>query len=131
MLKLQLKEKQQMLKITLENIKQISLSIEEIRSERNNSSKEELSRVYEYAFVAPKGYRKKKFGEKKIERSDDSSKESSSSSEAKDSKPSYPKEVKPSPTLLSFGGTNFYMNITFCPPETKPYDVDSLVDFGC
>jgi len=38
-----LEEQQQMLKITLENIKQIKLSIEEIRSERNNSSKEELS----------------------------------------------------------------------------------------
>jgi hypothetical protein len=131
LLKLQLKEQQQMLKITLENIKQIKLSIEEIRSERNNSSEEELSRVYEDAFVAPKGYRKKKSGEKKIERSDDSSKESSSSSEKEDSKPSSPKEVKPSPALLSFGGTKFYMKITFCPPETKPYEVDCLVDSGC
>jgi hypothetical protein len=59
LLKLQLKEQQQMLKITLKNIKQIKLSIEEIRSERNNSSEDELSRVYEEAFTAPKGYRKK------------------------------------------------------------------------
>jgi hypothetical protein len=60
-----------------------------------------------------------------------SSKESSSSSEKEDSKPSSPKELNPSPALLSFGGTKFYMKITFCPPETKPYEVDCLVDSGC
>jgi hypothetical protein len=69
-----------MLKINLENINQINISIEEIRSDINNSSEEELYRVYEDAFAAPKGYRKNKYGENKVERSDDSSKESSSSS---------------------------------------------------
>jgi hypothetical protein len=131
MLKLQLKEQQQILKITLEKINQIKLSIEEIRSERNNSLEEELSRVYEYAFITTKGYRKNKAGEKNIERYDVSSKKYSSSYEKEDSQPNSPKEVKKIPTLLSFGGTKFYIKITFCPPKTKPYEVDCLVDYGC
>jgi hypothetical protein len=87
--------------------------------------------VYEDAFAAPKGYRTNKSLEKKIKMYDDSSKESSICSEKQDSKPSSPKEVKPCPALLSFGGTNFYMKITFFPPETKPYEVYCLVDSGC
>jgi hypothetical protein len=124
LLLVQIKQKQEDMKMIENEVKELKTLLVIVRQERDVSSDEEMSKAF-YEAIEPPPMHKKGYREKT--KSGGPDKPDTGEREASEPEQQKFKSIE-LPGLNKMSGPKFLIKLLFCPPEYSAYEIDCLID---